>query len=291
MSDKPLNDSLSDLFKSAADTSAPSKPVVTAPSSYTPILERVFSEPCPKCRGTGRFVSYAGRDCGPCFTCKGNGQRTFKSAPEQRAKARAQSATRKATTAESNVADFAIANPAEWQWIDGNTFGFAVAMRAAIERFGYLTDNQLAAVSKCLLAREQATQERKDRVANAPVVSVERIERAFSQARASGLQRLKLRLDAFEFFPARATSANAGVLYVKEGGTYLGKIMGGKFMASRDCSAEQSARIVAVASNPESAAVAYGKRLGQCSCCGRELSDPESVARGIGPICAANWGL
>lgn len=83
----------------------------------------------------------------------------------------------------------------------------------------------------------------------------------------------------------------AGALYVKESGTYLGKIMGGKFIASRDCNADQSARIVAAAADPERAAVAYGKLLGSCSCCGRELSDPESVARGIGPICAANWGL
>jgi hypothetical protein len=28
-----------------------------------------------------------------------------------------------------------------------------------------------------------------------------------------------------------------------------------------------------------------------CACCGKELSDPESVARGIGPICADNYGF
>lgn len=30
---------------------------------------------------------------------------------------------------------------------------------------------------------------------------------------------------------------------------------------------------------------AYGKLLGQCGCCGRSLTDPESRARGIGPEC------
>jgi hypothetical protein len=29
---------------------------------------------CHKCRGTGRFVGYSGRDCGECFTCGGTGK-------------------------------------------------------------------------------------------------------------------------------------------------------------------------------------------------------------------------
>lgn len=28
---------------------------------------------------------------------------------------------------------------------------------------------------------------------------------------------------------------------------------------------------------------------GKCHCCGRSLTTPESLARGIGPICAAKW--
>lgn len=37
--------------------------------------------------------------------------------------------------------------------------------------------------------------------------------------------------------------------------------------------------------DPQEAAVAYGRQTGNCSCCGRELSDPVSVFGGIGPIC------
>lgn len=33
-------------------------------------------------------------------------------------------------------------------------------------------------------------------------------------------------------------------------------------------------------------AAAYGKTTGQCIVCGRELTDPNSIAAGIGPICA-----
>ena len=33
-------------------------------------------------------------------------------------------------------------------------------------------------------------------------------------------------------------------------------------------------------------AAAYGFATGYCLCCGRELTDPKSVAMGIGPVCA-----
>ena len=38
-------------------------------------------------------------------------------------------------------------------------------------------------------------------------------------------------------------------------------------------------------------AQAYGLEFGVCVVCGRELSDPASVQRGIGPVCAANRDL
>jgi hypothetical protein len=36
--------------------------------------------------------------------------------------------------------------------------------------------------------------------------------------------------------------------------------------------------------------VAYGKKFGRCAVCMRELSDPESIERGIGPVCAERMG-
>ena len=32
---------------------------------------------------------------------------------------------------------------------------------------------------------------------------------------------------------------------------------------------------------------ALGKLYGRCLCCGRTLTDEESIARGIGPVCAS----
>jgi hypothetical protein len=113
---------------------------------------------------------------------------------------------------------------------------------------------------------------------------------AFGKAKQAGIRRPKLRLDVFTFSPASADGKNAGALYVKEGETYLGKIAGGKLFASRDCSQENKDRILAVAADPEQAAVAYGKRFGQCSVCARELTNEDSINRGIGPICAERFG-
>lgn len=57
----------------------------------------------------------------------------------------------------------------------------------------------------------------------------------------------------------------------KPGGTYRGKI-------------QQQLEIIA--SDPYAAAAAYGQLTGTCGRCGRQLEDEESVARGIGPVCA-----
>jgi len=76
---------------------------------------------------------------------------------------------------------------------------------------------------------------------------------------------------------------------VKSGETYLGKITNEKFFASRDCNDAAAQTVASAIADPLAAAVATGKLTGRCCCCGRELTDPVSVERGIGPICEANW--
>jgi hypothetical protein len=100
-----------------------------------------------------------------------------------------------------------------------------------------------------------------------------------------------MRLAGFALSPAGAESKNVGAIYVKSSdGVYLGKVLGGVFARSRECSDEIQAKVLEVAKDPKAAAIAYGKEFGVCSVCGRELSDPESVERGIGPICADRFG-
>ncbi len=45
-----------------------------------------------------------------------------------------------------------------------------------------------------------------------------------------------------------------------------------------------------IAIDPKTASVAYGRELGVCGVCGRTLTDPDSIAAGIGPICAEKKG-
>lgn len=48
--------------------------------------------------------------------------------------------------------------------------------------------------------------------------------------------------------------------------------------------------IEAIAADSRQAAEDYGHQLGECSICGRTLTDPDSIARGIGPVCAGKVG-
>lgn len=48
--------------------------------------------------------------------------------------------------------------------------------------------------------------------------------------------------------------------------------------------------LMAIAADPQAAAIRFGKELGKCSICGRTLTDEESRNRGIGPVCAEKRG-
>lgn len=177
-------------------------------------------------------------------------------------------------------------NAPEIKWIiqHSASHDFARSLDQQLLKKGALSDNQLAAVRRIL-----------DRAAAAPVeaveVSIARIEQAFDTARASGLKKLKLRLGAFEFKPAKATGKNPGAIYVTEAGQYLGKVVGGKFQATRECLDAQKEAIAEVCADPAKAAVAYGQQTGRCACCGLELTNEESIALSIGPICRGRWGF
>ena len=45
----------------------------------------------------------------------------------------------------------------------------------------------------------------------------------------------------------------------------------------------------AIDMNPKAAAVRFGKHFTVCACCGAPLSDPDSIAAGVGPICATRF--
>jgi hypothetical protein len=177
--------------------------------------------------------------------------------------------------------------PAESAWLSAQapSFGFAASLLSSLHKWGQLTDKQLATVQRLASAPSPD-----DRAAAAPTVSIDAIEGAFYRAKEAGLAHPKLRLDTFTFSPAPAGGKNPGAVYVKEGGVYLGKVAGGKLFTVSSVDQSTTDRILAVASDPKAAAIAYGQKFGKCSVCARDLTDEESISAGIGPVCAKKYG-
>jgi hypothetical protein len=291
-----LDDDFSDIFGDA-DAFARS---VLAPAKVTSAI--TYEEPCDKCRGTGRFVGYSGRVIGDCFACKGAGTRRYKTSSEQREKARDGADARKAKAAASaaeQAAAWLDANPVEAEWLRQpvkGDFTFHAELLASLIKYGSLTERQEAAArsaaAKSAARRAQWAGEKADREGGAATLTLAKIREGFASA-VRHLKRPKLRVANIQFSLAPDTGRNAGCIYVvrAEDDTYLGKItQDDKFITSRDCTAADSETVARVAADPAAAATAHGHEFGQCSCCGRELTNPESVARGIGPICAERWG-
>jgi hypothetical protein len=274
-----------------------------APAKAATVEVAYFEQACPKCNGTGRYTfGYINVRSGECFACKGKGKMTFKTSPATRLKAKMATQKRAVAKVEAQAnkaQEWKEANPAEAAWMEASAgnFEFARSMLDALNKYGHLTEKQMETVQRLTVqsAERQAARavEQAARAVSAPVVTVQAIEVAFNNAKEAGVKYPKLRLDTFVFSPAGENSKNAGAIYIKnkEDGVYLGKVAGGRLFTSRDCTTEAAERIVAVSSDPKQAAVAYGMKFGACSICGRALTDSDSIARGIGPICAENYGF
>jgi hypothetical protein len=118
------------------------------------------------------------------------------------------------------------------------------------------------------------------------------IHAMFSKAQEAGLRKLQYRAEGLVLSLAKPNSANPGAIYVtRKNGLYLGKVVDRKFFPLAYTTDADKAALQTIARDPAEAATRYGKMTRECSCCGRELSDPASVAAGIGPVCATKWGL
>tara|TARA_B100000902_G_C27220149_1_gene869199 strand:- start:273 stop:860 length:588 start_codon:yes stop_codon:yes gene_type:complete len=101
----------------------------------------------------------------------------------------------------------------------------------------------------------------------------------------------KIRVGDFVFSKPAPHSRNAGSLYIKQLGEYIGKVTGGYYLPVGSVSKDTVAEIQEICKDPMESAVAYGRRTGNCAVCARELTVKESIDRGIGPICADKLGL
>ena len=101
----------------------------------------------------------------------------------------------------------------------------------------------------------------------------------------------KIRVGDFVFSKPHPNSVNAGALYIKHHGEYIGKVTGGYYLPVGNVAEDTVTEIKEICKDSLESAVAYGRRTGNCAVCNRDLTRHDSIDRGIGPICAERLGL
>ena len=163
---------------------------------------------------------------------------------------------------------------------------FAASLVEQFSDRGSLSDKQTGA-AVAMLMKVKANKANKP---EAPSVDLSNIVAIFDKAH-EAIKTPKFRFEDLVISRAPDAGANAGALYVKVDGEYMGKVKEGKFFGIRFTPEDTLSKLKQIAESPLSAAVAYGRRTGSCACCGRELTVHASIERGIGPICAERFGL
>lgn len=124
-----------------------------------------------------------------------------------------------------------------------------------------------------------------------------RVIEIFDYAKSKGYKkRIKLRLGdenhKISLSPAPDNGVNAGSVYIKVNDEYRGKInRDGQWIVNGERDESLVQKVSEFSMSPGETARKYGFKTGTCCVCGRTLTDKTSIAHGIGPDCAANWGL
>jgi hypothetical protein len=306
MNAKPLelNDDLSDLIGSGTVEPKP------LPQDEASVRIRasapVFEETCRKCGGLGAFVR-GSRSFGKCFACKGKGKFTFTRSPEKRAAAKAGRLRRQEARATDHTEAFKAAWPEQWAWIERTiartedrgegSFGAMIReLPGKIAKYGDLSPGRMAMIDRGIARDADREIERaaakQEAVARSVEVDTAKIEAAFQRMREAGKKRIALHYPGLYMSPMRSDQTALRVKAARGyDAAYYGKIQAGRFYPTRDCPEEIKAKLALIAADPAAAARVSGQDTGVCCCCGAELTDPDSIAAGIGPICAGNWGF
>ncbi len=265
-------------------------PLMQAPIKGAPVAQKMY--PCETCSGKGKLHSiYGGRTCP---TCKG--KKEFKNSLETRRKWKQDAFRNEKVKLDTKKAAFIEREPGLIEFLRENCewSEFFSDLLDSFGKYGALTENQTraarASIEKVLQSRKEKEEQREK---NKVAVDLAPIKTMFDSAVASGLKRTKYRAEGLELTRAPDTGRNPGAIYVNriEDSEYVGKVVNGKFEPVRSAVEGDKLAILRIAENPSEAAVRWGRQTGTCSCCGRELTDPSSIAAGIGPICATKWGL
>lgn len=170
-------------------------------------------------------------------------------------------------------------------------FARSMMTQAGVKKW---SDNQKASAAS-MIAKVRAKQAAKASgapVAPKAVIDLSPIRAMFDAATASGYKKPSYRAEGLVLSLAASWSKNPGAIYVKStGGAYYGKVVGKTFSATQEGRRDGvEALLLEIAKDPLAAAIKYGQRTGNCACCGRLLTNHNSINLGIGPICAQKWG-
>lgn len=237
-------------------------------------------EQCAKCGGTGRVR------WGRCFACNGVGFKMFKTSPEQRARARDQAHERKLREIRDNWDGFVLAHPEVAAWIKAHEdrFDFALSMHQAVCKYGHLTDGQMAAVARCM-----------DRDAARAAAQAAKAAAAPAAVHLNKLHAVMQRHAKFYAGALTLSRRNADQLvWIKHEGSerVVGKIDNGVLTLWTRPGVDMDYvrdMLNEFEQDPLAAAKKFGKLSGRCCSCGRDLTNDESIAAGIGPICAERF--
>lgn len=247
--------------------------------------------PCEFCRGRGRFISYTGRDVGPCYRCNGSGK-ILRAAgyAENKAKREAKKvAVKQAEEAEleagrqRRIDAYRAKQPEIYAWLANNPASdFALSLREAVARYGSLSVAQEAAVRRSLGTYVEPGQlPRSGDMTDLDISSLKGF-----YAVPDGETRLKLCVR----HPGK-NSKYHGWIFVDDGAAYGQRRTYGKQLGKTGrYTGKVQEQLRAILADPLAAQVAYGRLTGVCGVCGRLLEDEQSVAAGIGPICAGKMG-
>lgn len=248
--------------------------------------------PCGECGGSGQYRGpRVHQHKSHCFACGGRGW--FYTSYADRMKKRQQAQQQKAAQADRIRSDLNALHPGLLDWMAENRHwcGFAGQLLDQMGKGREISERQVEAIIR---TRAKVAERRAEKVAAREAAQVKidlaPVRAMFEAATGAGLKSPQFRAAGLTLSLAKPNSRNPGAIYVKRSGEYLGKVDGIVF---KPVSGGESAAatLLEIAVDPKAAAVAYGRETGVCACCGRTLTDPESVAAGIGPICAGKWGF
>lgn len=288
MSTGSFIDDLQDIIDNPTTESLATAKVTKAPKE---------TFPCESCGGTGKYRGVrVHQQNSDCFPCKGKGY--FLKSYADRMASRNKAAARKANALDVAKDTFNAEHPGLIESMRPLTTwnSFVLSLFDQFEAKGSLSDKQVAAainqIEKAAARDAERAAEKAKAIAEAPVIDLGNVRAMFEVAKSNGLKKPGLWFGDLKISEAPATGRNAGALYVKQNGEYAGKIDGSTFHPGWGIKQGPILEaLLEIAANPADVLRVKGKQTGKCCCCGRELSDPESVANGIGPICASKWEL